>query len=91
MQIKNKIIREIAVIVITIIVLLIPIVVCKYIHPDSYDSVLVLNTILFFDIMFVHQRVREWLKQKTGRWMLPASGWKRLASAKVIRRLSKTS
>ena len=64
MKIKNKIIREIIAIVITIIVILIPIVVYKYIHWDSYDSALALNTILFFDIMFVHRRVKEWLKQK---------------------------
>ena len=66
MKIKNKIIREIVAIVITIIVILIPIVVYKYIHWDSYDSALVLNTILFFDIMFVHRRVQEWIKQKEG-------------------------
>lgn len=66
MQIKNKIIKEITAIVITIVVILIPIVVYKYIHWDSYDSALVLNTILFFDIMFVHRRVREWLEQKEG-------------------------
>ena len=64
MRIKDKIIRELVAIIITIVVILIPIVVYKYIHWDSYDSVLVLNTILFFNIMFVHRRIQEWLKQK---------------------------
>ena len=64
MKIKNKIIRKLVEIVITVVVILIPIVVYKYIHWDSYDSALVLNTILFFDIMFVHRRVREWLDKK---------------------------
>lgn len=64
MKIKNKIIRELVAIFITVVVILIPIVVYKYIHWDSYDSALVLNTILFFDIMFVHRRVQEWLDKK---------------------------
>ena len=63
MKIKNKIIRKLVEIVITVVVILIPIVVYKYIHWDSYDSALVLNTILFFDIMFVHRRVKEWLNR----------------------------
>ena len=65
MWIKNKIIREIAAIIVAVIVILIPLIVYKYMNWDAdFAYVLLLHTILIFDIMFVHQRVREWLKQK---------------------------